>query len=325
VKTRALHFPGETVKVLSPGGDSVATRSGSRIRLWDTTTGRLLRSFNGASTAVSDLAFSPDGKILLSSRESGLDGIMNAWPLRLGEEIASVRPSNSRGRRVLFDREGSRFYATAFRNIGAWGTRMGRPEWTFRSESRVFLDLAIHPTDGSVILSEGAKPAFTHVSSAGEPLDAFGTNLFSSVKFSRDGQLLLAVDNAFDATDPGATFRDGIPVGGAPAKDSAPKSPPAFRRLLPRRCRPRHCRPRRWDYRVGLEGGHAAAPDRRRADREHRLPRGKPRRPAPTGGPGRWIPEIRETTEASVATYLGEDGFRRYHTRAQFWLNQISP
>lgn len=193
--------------MLSPGGDSVATRSGSRIRLWDTTTGRLLRSFNGASTAVSDLAFSPDGKMLLSSRESGLDGIMNAWPLRLGEEIASVRPSNSRGRRVLFDREGSRFYATAFRNIGAWGTRMGRPEWTFRSESRVFLDLAIHPTDGSVILSEGAKPAFTHVSSAGEPLDAFGTNLFSSVKFSRDGQLLLAVDNAFDATDPGATFR----------------------------------------------------------------------------------------------------------------------
>jgi hypothetical protein len=34
---------------------------------------------------------------------------------------------------------------------------------------------------------------------------------------------------------------------------------------------------------------------------------------------------IRETTEAGMATYLGEDGFRRYHARAQFWLNQISP
>lgn len=34
---------------------------------------------------------------------------------------------------------------------------------------------------------------------------------------------------------------------------------------------------------------------------------------------------IRETTEASMTTYLGEEGFRRYHARAQFWLHQISP
>src|SRR5262249_10061905 len=57
VKERALHFPGEEVILLSPGGDAVATKRDGRIRLWDTVAGRLLRSLNGAGTAMLALAF----------------------------------------------------------------------------------------------------------------------------------------------------------------------------------------------------------------------------------------------------------------------------
>jgi hypothetical protein len=37
------------------------------------------------------------------------------------------------------------------------------------------------------------------------------------------------------------------------------------------------------------------------------------------------LKKICETTEAAMASYLGQDGFYRYHARAQFWLRKISP
>ena len=205
-KIRALHFPGETASLLNPRGDVVATFSGNRIRLWDTTTGRLLRSLNGASTAVLALAFSPDGKMLLSAHQSASSGVVNVWPTRVGEEIASARPGTLDGRRVLFDREASGFYACARDGAAAWDIPSGVQRWKSSKSSPNLPDLAIHPTDGSIILSEAGKPAFTHVSSDGKSLEAFGTNANSSVKFNRTGQLLLAVQRALDAIISGLEF-----------------------------------------------------------------------------------------------------------------------
>ncbi len=205
-KIRALHFPGESVKMLNPIGDTVASTSGGRIRLWDTTTGGLLRSLNGARNEVLDLAFSPDGKMLLSAHLSGADGFVNVWPTRLGEELAASRPGTSGGCRVLFDRDASGFYACAKWGAAAWDIRSGIQRWKFSAETINLFDLAIHPADGSIILSEYGK-GFTRVPPVGETLEAFGTSLNSSVKFNRDGQILLAVDRAFNQSDPGSAFR----------------------------------------------------------------------------------------------------------------------
>ncbi len=102
------------------------------------------------------LAFSPDGKMLLSSHRRASDGIVHVWPTRLGEEIASARP---RGIPSLAASSSiatvPRFYAGASR----WRGRLGDPERppemevSPQSTGRI-LDLAIHPTDGSIILSE---------------------------------------------------------------------------------------------------------------------------------------------------------------------------
>ena len=201
-KIRGLHFPGETVKLLSPGGDAVATISGSRIRLWDTATGRLLRSFNGANTDALDLAFSPDGRMLLSTHVAAENAIVHVWPTRLGEEIASARPGGIISR-VLFDRDGSTFYTSA-RDAAAWEIRSGLEKWTFSAGSNHrALDLALHPGDGSIILSAIGKNEFTHVASTGEALAPFGINHGSSLKFNRSGQLLLEVEGAFHQTYPG--------------------------------------------------------------------------------------------------------------------------
>src|SRR5262249_19678403 len=143
VKERALHFPGEEVILLSPGGDAVATKRDGRIRLWDTVAGRLLRSLNGASTEMMALAFSPDGRTLVSSHLSGEDGVVALWPTRLGEEISAVRVSSIEGRAILFDRDGSRFYACASRDAGAWDPQGRRQQWKYVTDGRLIEHLAV--------------------------------------------------------------------------------------------------------------------------------------------------------------------------------------
>ena len=203
-KIRALHFPGETVKLLSPDGNTVATYSGSRIRLWDTMTGRLLRSLNGASNYVLDFAFSPDGRMLLSSHATGIDGVVHVWPIRLGEEIASVRAGATNRHRVLFDRDGSAFHVIAWGGVVTSDTRGGLQRWRFSSDAR---DLAIGPAADSIIVSEFKKRTFTRLSSAGVALGELGTSSGgSSLSFGRNGKLLLAVDYAFNSTNAGQAF-----------------------------------------------------------------------------------------------------------------------
>ncbi|MGB8166905.1 MAG: serine/threonine-protein kinase [Chthoniobacteraceae bacterium] len=205
-KMRALHFPGEEVRLLRPAGDVVVTCNGSRIRLWEAATGRLLRSLNGAGTEIKNLTFNADGNVLLSAHHGTNDGIVCVWPVRLGEEIASARlGSSGRASRVVFNREGARFYACA-NTAGAWESRGGRETWRFSPATPNVLQMDLHPTDGSILLSEWGHVKFTHLSSVGEKLEAFGASHDESVKFSRSGQLALSVEVAFSQINPGRSF-----------------------------------------------------------------------------------------------------------------------
>lgn len=204
-KLRALHFPGEQVKALSLVGDLVASVSGSRIRLWDATTGRLLRSLHGATTDAAELAFSPDAKTLLSSHVAANDGVVHVWPVRLREEIISSRPMGTKGRRIAFNHDGSRFYASAG-NAGEWETQGGREMWRFSAGQANLLDFALHPTDGSILVSDFQKKALAHVSSDRQKQEPFGASWDSGLEFNRSGQLLLVVDQATAQINPGAAF-----------------------------------------------------------------------------------------------------------------------
>jgi serine/threonine protein kinase/WD40 repeat protein len=202
---QTLHFAGQTLILLNPRGDAVATMSGNRIHLYDATTGRCLRSFNGATTETRALTFSPDGNTLLSSHVSGRNAVVMSWPVRLGEEVVTGPLSSNNGRRVLFMRDGSRFYAAATSSAAAWDTRSGLQRWKY-SPGHTLTHLAIHPEDGSVVLSEKDKPALTHYSAAGEALKDFGINENPRMEFSRNGHLLLAVADAFDLGQPTNSF-----------------------------------------------------------------------------------------------------------------------
>lgn len=206
-KVRAMHFRDESVKLLSDDGEVVVTASGGIIRLWDISTGRLLRSLAGARSDVENVALSSDGKVLLSAHSGGGHGIINAWSTRLGEAIVS-RKLGSVGTGVAFDRDGSTVYASTYSKLTAWGSAESILQWQqIRKDRGKFDDFAVHPKDGSIVVRQSAEKHFSHLSSAGEAFPPFGRAYFSSVMFDRRGERLVVVDKAFDRPDPGGGIR----------------------------------------------------------------------------------------------------------------------
>lgn len=205
MKERAHHFPGETAVLISPRGNAIASQSGNRIRLWDVESGRLIRSLNGASSSIMDLAFSRDESMLLSTHRAANDALLTAWPVRLNEETAAGRPGYN-PRTVCFDADGSRFFAGAQPAAAAWDVRGGSEQWRFATKTPQLLHFAIHPVDRSIVVSESGKSKFTRFTSAGESQDDFGENHYGSLAFNRAGTLLLMVSTGFNQTSPGRTF-----------------------------------------------------------------------------------------------------------------------
>ncbi|QDT02960.1 Serine/threonine-protein kinase PrkC [Rubripirellula lacrimiformis] len=210
VKIRALHFMGDEVRRLSPSGAVVATNNANRIRLWDTKSGRLLRSLNGLTPLPWKVKFSSDGAMLLSARGGAADGVVDFWSTRLEEEVAEIATGdvlNSASRflncRVAFDLDGSRVYKLRNTVVEAWPVGANRKEWIARSNGELFSDLAVHPHDGTVMVSENMKPTFTHLSDTGEELPPFGRSKSSSVQFNRGGEFLLTVKVASAKVRPG--------------------------------------------------------------------------------------------------------------------------
>ena len=90
------------------GGASLQYRPGD-VKLWDTSNGKLIASLEGHSSNVWSVAFSPDGKTLVSS---GYDGKVILWSVDEKKSIATLEKHKGWCRAVAFHPEGSHF-ATA--------------------------------------------------------------------------------------------------------------------------------------------------------------------------------------------------------------------
>jgi WD40 repeat protein len=76
----------------SPDGKTLATTCNKIIKLWEISTGRLIRSFEGHTDRIHALAFSPDGKTMLSVSNS--DKTMKLWNVSTAQIIHSLNIEN---------------------------------------------------------------------------------------------------------------------------------------------------------------------------------------------------------------------------------------
>ena len=135
------HAEDVTAVVFSADGTLLATGSqDDTVKLWDTRTGKEIRTFIGHSEDVTGLAFSPNGKYLASG--SG-HGIVKLWDTRNGQELSSLKAHQDKIMTMAFSPDsqtlvtGSWGYhkAVSFQHpVKLWDVTTGRKLHEFKAE-----------------------------------------------------------------------------------------------------------------------------------------------------------------------------------------------
>lgn len=210
----------ELVEVaFSPDGSTLAGayRDGS-IGLWDTSSGqRLDPSLNqgvytnfyyprvGLRTGVSALAFSPDGKTLVSG---AYDGGVVLWAVTEPHVLARILEHQTGGSgTVAFSPNGTVLASGLEGEIALWDVATGKPRGNhLRTGANHMLSFAFSP-DGRTLASGNAGETVilwdpVTGRQVGGPMQAFARG-FSSVAFSANGKMLLAgsLDGAIEMWD----------------------------------------------------------------------------------------------------------------------------
>jgi WD40 repeat protein len=106
----AVFSPDERRVLTGHGSPSENGASQGTVRLWDVETGKLIRSMDGHTGAISCVAFSPDGRYAASSSH---DQTVRLWDVETGRELHSFVGHQGIVERVAFSPDGQRLLSSS--------------------------------------------------------------------------------------------------------------------------------------------------------------------------------------------------------------------
>ena len=187
----SVTFSSDGRQVLSGSGDNT-------IKLWDTATGREVRTFSWYVNGVTSVTFNLDGNRFLSS--SG-DDTVKLWDAATGRRVQAFSGHTSYINSVTFSSNGNLVLSgSGDRTIKLWDVATGREVRTFSGHTGSVNSVTFSP-DGRQVLSGSIDNAVKLWDVAtGIQLRTFSghTSGVSSVTFSHNGSLVLS--GSYDGT-----------------------------------------------------------------------------------------------------------------------------
>jgi len=195
------------VKSAAFSRDGARLVSGSQdksIKLWDTATGRLLRTLEGHADTVSSVAFSPDGTRVVSGSH---DNTVKLWDAASGKVIRTLQGHRLSVTAVAFSPDGRHVVSAGSDGGGQdnvlrlWDAATGQPVRTFEGHAGGLTSVAFS-RDGTRLLS-GAEDKTVRLwdVATGKPIRTFAvpSDRVDGVAFSPDGTRVLSGAGADDA------------------------------------------------------------------------------------------------------------------------------
>ncbi len=127
----------------SPDGKTIASGSDDNaIKIWNTESGKELRTLTGHSDLVRSVAFSPDGKSLASGSD---DRTVRVWNMENGTELRSLRGHTSEIEPIAFSQDGMTLASSDEKRIKFWNLETGKEIRTLTLHSDAARSIAFSP------------------------------------------------------------------------------------------------------------------------------------------------------------------------------------
>ena len=175
----------------SPDGKMLASGSGDNtVKLWNTTTGKEIKSLTGHTNGVNGISFSPDGKMLASGSS---DNTVKLWDTTTGKETKTLTGHTNSVFGISFSPDGKMLASGSGDNtVQLWNTTTGEEIKSLTGHKNEVNGISFSP-DGKMLASGSSDNTVKlwNTTTGKEIKSLTGhTNGVNGISFSPDGKML---------------------------------------------------------------------------------------------------------------------------------------
>ncbi len=183
----------------SPNGQQLASASGDKtIKIWDVSSGQLLKSLTGHSDTVNSVAYSPSGQQLASA---STDKTIKIWDISSGQLLKSLTGHSSEVISVAYSPNGQQLAsASTDKTIKIWDVSSGQLLKSLTGHSNSVISVAYRPNGQQLASASADQTIKIWDVSSGQLLKSLTghSSEVYSVAYSPNGQQLASA--SFDKT-----------------------------------------------------------------------------------------------------------------------------